>query len=571
MSKPASEESPSPNRLSRRGFMKTAAGASLLAAAWRPSLGQNIAISKTAAKTKAKFPYRVVYSNDTTHIVACTAPYHKQGEGFRPEMLEASVDEVSGLVDAHFLQPGVCWVPWWKSKVYPAQEHYRWFEERYGVKPDTWGEYMLSGGDLVDVFVRRCRLRGQAPFVSIRLNDAHYKEYVNAKKGDPISLYSSQGISQFYERNPQWRLGDNLKDWMQFGMNWAVPEVRAHKFSFIQELCENYDIEGVELDFMRYFSYFRREQTTSAERRRIMTEFVAQVRALLDRTARGRHRWLAARVPAIIAPHDGMGIDLPAMVEAGLEVVTLSTNYFATQQTDLPAIRKMIPDAALLNEMTHVVSVGKTVKLAGVQEGDFYDARRDRRATPQLLANAANLAYANGADGMAIFNFPYYREYGVPYQGPFSEPPFYILGLLGDRDRLAKMVPQHYILTSGWRGPDFKQPLPRACKEGKPESFHLRMAAPSSGWLNGGRLRIQGERSLGDSMWTARLNGKMLEPTSDLSEPYTNPYTQLLGAPEELRAWHVPADLPVTGDNLLEIVLEKGNAPRIAFIDAWLA
>jgi hypothetical protein len=569
----------SPSQTSRRDFLKTAAGASLLfkAAAGASFLGalpSVVAGAERSVQSRARgaFPYRVIYNNDTTHITACTSPYHKQGEEFRPEMLEGSIDEVSGLADAHFLQPGVAWVPWWKSKVYPAEEHYRWFEDRYGVKPDTWGEYMLNGGDLVDLFVKRCRLRKQAPFISVRLNDVHYKEYVNAKKGTPMSIYSSQGLSRFYEQNQRWRIGENMDDWMQRGLNWAVPEVRAHKFAFIEELCTNYDIEGIELDFMRYFSYFQLNRTGTAERRSIMTGFVAEIRALLNRTARGgKHRWLAARVPAIASTHDILGIALPAMVDAGLEIVTLSTNYFATQQTDLPAIRKNIPAAIVLNEMTHAVAVGKPVKLPGEREGDFYDTRRDRRATPQLLVTAAHLAYANGADGVSIFNFPYYREYGVAFQGPFSEPPFYVLGLLGDKERLDLMPCQHYILTSGWSGPGFKQPLPRSFSEKRTEIFNLNFAPPATGWQSTGRLRIQGETSLGTSTWTVRLNGRELTSTPDVSEPYTNNYTQLLGAPNELRAWLVPPGIPVVGGNTLEITLDNGPAPRIAFIDFWIS
>ncbi len=36
-------------------------------------------------------------------------------EPFRREMLEASVDEVSGRVDEQILQPGYGWFPMWQS------------------------------------------------------------------------------------------------------------------------------------------------------------------------------------------------------------------------------------------------------------------------------------------------------------------------------------------------------------------------------------------------------------------------------------------------------------------------
>ena len=89
----------------RRDFLKATTAA--LLAAPRSSRG---------GAARAKAPFRVIYSNDTTNITSCTSPYHKKSEPFRAKMLEASVDEVAGLVDAHFLQPGLGMVPMWPSQ-----------------------------------------------------------------------------------------------------------------------------------------------------------------------------------------------------------------------------------------------------------------------------------------------------------------------------------------------------------------------------------------------------------------------------------------------------------------------
>ena len=147
--------------LNRRQFLHTTAGAALLAGS--PKLF-------AAAKTpRRKPPFRVLYSNDTTNTVSCVSPWHKKGEPFRAGQLEASVDEVVGTgVEVHLLQPGLGWIPWWQSKVYPPEEHYRWFKERTGCDPDSFGKYVLAGGDLVKLFIERCRKRGQTPFISLR-------------------------------------------------------------------------------------------------------------------------------------------------------------------------------------------------------------------------------------------------------------------------------------------------------------------------------------------------------------------------------------------------------------------
>ena len=160
-------------------------------------------------------------------------------------------------------------------------------------------------------------------------------------------------------------------------MNWAEPEVRDYKFGFIRELCENYDIEGFELDFMRHFSFFRLDETTGEERCRIMTGFVRRVRELLDRTAKpGRRRRLCVRVPAFLVAHDRLGVDLRQWVAAGVDMANLSYSFFTEQQGDFAEIRRMIPDAAVYVEMCHTTFTGKIVV-----KGKAYDNFTYRRTT----------------------------------------------------------------------------------------------------------------------------------------------------------------------------------------------
>ncbi len=137
-----------------------------------------------AADLRPKAPFRVLYNNDTTNITSCVSQFHAARETFRREMLEATVDEVAGLVDAHFLQPGLGMVPMWPSKVLPLDAHYAWIKERYGQKPDSFGQFVLDGGDVVKVFIDRCRQHNQAAFISLRMNDAHHKEFTDPKPGD---------------------------------------------------------------------------------------------------------------------------------------------------------------------------------------------------------------------------------------------------------------------------------------------------------------------------------------------------------------------------------------------------
>jgi len=395
-----------------------------------------IVASATAQGTE-KAPFRVLFSNDTTNITSNVSPFHKRGEPFRPEMLEASVDETAGCADVHMLQPGGGWVPWWKSDVCPADEHYRWLKEKARVPIDSIGQYMLDGGDLVQVFADRCRQRGIAPFVSLRLNDYHGNEYADlimdrVRGGESEDAESGkpgvQGCwqSRFYLEHPEYRIEDdpaeykNNPDKLAFRrdhrlryqirvnrvLNWAIPAVREHKLALIAELCDNYDIDGFELDFMRHARYFRLNETTPEQRVEIVTNFVSRVRQAVDRNAKpGQRRWLCVRVPFRMRHHPDLGIDLRKWVDAGVDMVNLSCHYVTEQQSDLAAVCRLVPEAAVYLETTYVNH--RYAKPSGprISANEVY-----RKMTAEQFTTAAHLSYARGGKGISAFNFVYFRS-----------------------------------------------------------------------------------------------------------------------------------------------------------------
>jgi hypothetical protein len=540
--------------MTRRQLIRAATGSALLAAA--PRL-----FAEGAAR--AKPPFRLLYSNDLTNILSCTSPFHQPRQPFRKEMLEATVDEVAGTgVDVHLLQPGLCTVPLWKSKVYPLDEHAAWLKETFGLKLDPYTRFVADGGDLVQTFIERCRLRGQAPFISFRLNDVHHKETADRKKGEKMSGSAAMALTKFYCAHPEYRLAPGGTSGRDRALNWAVPAVRAEKFALLQELCESYDLDGIELDFLRFYAFFRVEETTREQRCAIVTAFVKEVRDLLDRTARdGRRRWLCARVPCYLEALDLLGLDLPALVAAGLDMVNASAHYFTTQQHHLAAIRRRTEGAKLYFELCHTIWKGEKVA-AG------YDVYSFRRATREQLHTSAHLARARGADGISLFNFPYYREHGEGEgRGVFGEPPFDAIAALRDPLALAE-EPQHWFIAQGWRAPGAKPlPVPRKVEPEKPAAFIFDLAPPRGGWKKDARLRIQCDQPLGRRRWRAKLNGEPLQAADDVSEPFPVPYPSLIGRSEEMRAWIVPAKLLSDGFNRAEITLETGTGVAVTFLD----
>ena len=550
-----------------------------------------VSLATVVARGAEKAPFHVLFSNDTTNIISNVSPHHERGEPFRPEMLEASVDETAGQTDVHMLQPGGGWVPWWKSDVYPAGEHYRWLKETVGVPIDSIGEYMLGGGDLVQVFVNRCRQRHVVPFVSLRLNDYHGNEYadllMDRVRGSEDAGAVNPGIlgcwqSRFYLEHPEYRIKDDPAaytsnaDKLAFRQdhqlrynirinrvfNWAIPAVREHKLALIAELCRNYDIEGLELDFMRHARYFRLNETTAQRRVEIMTGFVARVRQTLDQTAKpGQRRWLCVRVPLRIKRHDELGIDLPKWVDAGVDMINLSCHFVTEQQSDLAQVCRLVPQAAVYLETTFTSHRYPKPSGPRISSNEVY-----RKMTPQQFYTAAHLTFARGGSGLSAFNFIYYRSLAEPKSR--SEPPFDLLARLRDPDWVARQ-PQHYFTTrSGNRDwPALMRSDSNAPRIDRPIKITLDMAPPAGGWRTGGRLRVQSETPFGGSQLIVRFNGHLLEATSDVSEPYPNPYPDGLGSAETLRAWNLPPTLLTDGANLIEIETMQAAPLVLSFVD----
>jgi len=548
-------------------------------------------VSAAAAQGAEKAPFRVLFSNDTTNIISNVSPYHERGEPFQPEMLEASVDETAGCTDVHMLQPGGGWVPWWKSRICPADEHYRWLKETARVPIDSIGEYMLNGGDLVRVFVDHCRRSSIVPFVSLRLNDYHGNEYadllMNRVRGNEGADGAKPGVqgcwqSRFYLEHPEYRIEDDPPaytsnpDKLAFRrdhrlryqirinrvFNWAIPAVREHKLAILAELCENYDIDGLELDFMRHARYFRLNETSAQQRVEIMTIFVSRVRQTLDRTAKpGQRRWLCVRVPFRMKRHHELGVDLRKWVDAGVDMINLSCHYVTEQQSDLAEVCRRVPEAAVYLETTYVSHRYPKPTGPRVSSNEVY-----RKMTAEQFYTAAHLARARGGSGVSAFNFVYYRSLAEPESR--CEPPFEILAPLRDPDWVARR-PQHYFTTrsgdSAW--PALMRVESKALRPERSIKITLDMAPPAGGWQSGGRLRVQSKTSFGDRQLVVRFNGALLEATSDVSEPYPNPYPDGLGSADTLRAWNVPADLLTNGANAIVIDMPQGKPLVLSYVD----
>ncbi len=566
--------------MDRRKFL---IDASMLASAsaWGP-MARAAARSAPASAAGRKAPFRTLYNNDSTNLLSCYSPWSNPTNNSHPQvfstrLIEASVAEVAGKVDVQLFCPGLCWVPWWTSRVYPAAEHYRWYYDLMGHPDgpfDAYARYMLAGGDMIRDFLNACRRHGQTAFVSFRLNDVQFLEIAGNVVTTTSKMCKFWYENSVYVNTDSFTLGNDYVRSPQRAQNWAIPEVRAYKLSLIEEIC-TYDIDGLELDFNRYANYFP-AAFDPQESQQIMMGFIRDVRAALDANvpsgltgdarfaAQGKpkRRYLCVRVPSFLDVHAKLGISLPAFVAAGVDMVNLSDGYYTTNESDMPLIRSLIPRTSIYFEATQTTNVTSTLP-----DG----SRPFLRTTDQQFHTAADIAYNQGADGISLFNFAYYRQTSNeiaadPGVGPFDEPPFHILESLRHRDAVSH-GPQWHVLAvdhDSYISPSMQ--MPQTLHAG--ESFTFTLSMFPRGQQPEGLLRVRvappaGYISGPVPAWVSAVewNGTQLASCDFVATPLPDRYKANLAVdPSRFCCFTLARGAVSDGQNAIKVKLLRPNS-----------
>lgn len=543
------------------------------------------AFSVTADDWRPKAPFKALYNNDTGNVSIYEMPDGSGGsygeDVFTDAKLERSIDEVvEEGVDAYFLSPGFTHVPLWDSDIVDPEDHVDWWKYAHprievgGVDTDLTpvGFYMEAGGDVLATLVTHTQSLGVASFVSVRLNDHHNMEVIDARPGlwntkngasiatdlwryehpeyrikrhalstrpeyqyypDPANGFAVTKIDAWtdYERGQELNLARRASV-----LNWGIPAVVDRMYDYVEEIITHYpEIDGIELDFLRLDVLFR-DAVTTAERTTILEGFVEDVRDLLDATGRTLQKryWLSARLAATDSKLDVNGLDLADLAAKGVDIFVVSSNvYSVTQGTDIASFRTTIPDSAIYWEMAHLSqSISEPIAP--------YDSYR-RAATDEQLLTSAFMAHLRGVDGISLFNYAYYRAFD-------EEPPFDLIETFKDPAALAE-EPQHYTWIK-------TIPLDTSAGLFEEREFVLDLAPPSmvgetaETWPDDGIIRLHtvvdipsGHSGFELRLVTAAGTTLLSTTTVPTSEPFSAPYDVPPSDGDRVEAWTVPASV----------------------------
>ena len=184
--------------------------------------------------------------------------------------------------------------------------------------------------------------------------------------------------------------------------DYSRAEVRTHYLEIVREACRRYDLDGVELDWLRYPKFFRDGEVNAA----VLTEFVREVRTILDEAAkrRGHALRLVTRVPDAPVRAKELGLDVEAWLRAGWIDAVIAGNGFifasnALDQWVALAHQHHVPVYGVIERMPRGFA---------------------RYGTPETLRAAAATLWARGADGLYTFNFYNTAEY--PLLADLADP-----------------------------------------------------------------------------------------------------------------------------------------------------
>ena len=354
------------------------------------------------------------------------------------------------------------------------------------------------GRDSLGMIVDFCRLHGKEVFWSLRMNDIHDNWYPammpRFKREHPeLLLFQPDDVGRT-RTSPDWPEPHMLATAVDYGH----AEVRDRQFAIIEDVCRGYDLDGIELDFMRNPFFFRptfEGRPCQAQHVEIMTAFVRRVRDLTEEVGRQRNRPLlvACRLPSRVDCCRKIALDIKGWLDDDLIDVLVSCIEFD-------------PFTGPLGELVELGHRHEAPVYACLADSFSFQGIPDR--LPGWAAAATN-AWNAGVDGIYTFNnftptLPMWHVVGDPAALAKMDKVYAVDNLAG---RLRTWEPAYS--TRGRLPADLplREPISIELPVGDDVAARAR-----DGEIEQLTLRIFIERMTYADEIELRLNGRLLEP-----------------------------------------------------------
>ncbi len=163
-------------------------------------------------------------------------------------------------------------------------------------------------------------------FWSMRMNDTHDSS-------------NPQDTPQWKKDHPECLMGKKGDRFKYGGNRWSAldynqPPVRDKVYRILAEICHRYDVDGIELDFLRSPVIFKEQmygRDITQEQRDIFTELMRRIRQMTEQEGLrrgGKPILIAIRIPDSMGYCQALGLDVPRWLEEGLIDIVTGSDYF---------------------------------------------------------------------------------------------------------------------------------------------------------------------------------------------------------------------------------------------------
>ena len=238
-------------------------------------------------------------------------------------------------------------------------------------------ELLKNGIDIYKAAISRIRQTKCRVFLSVRMNDAHYID-------DP-AINSSFAIKNG---------GEHTINHDGKYLDYSQKAVQNYYYLYIEELLSNYQVDGIELDWLRYPSVLPFQKRSDYH---ILNDYMAKIRHLIHKY--DPRAALAVRVWSTEEKNLGYGIDVCGWVADGNVDILTVENFYIPTNYELPVAqwRSSIEKRNASNNPYCL--------LCGADWGVSCMPNYFIAMTPALVRGFADTCLTSGADGVYLFNF----------------------------------------------------------------------------------------------------------------------------------------------------------------------
>lgn len=294
-----------------------------------------------------------------------------------------------GITD--FLATCFCQNSFFPSKIMPWAGNKFYQKEENGVKVDyTEHErikclvdiYSNIKSDPFEILIKEFKKHKINAWLSVRMNDSHCQL-------EETSFLRSE---LFYQAKKNgWTVNQSaFSPYFENCLDYGVKEVRDRMLSYLIEILDKFDVDGIELDFQRELFCF--DYLNNKNCHLIMTEFIEKLRiyASQKEKERGHKIKIGVRLCGDINNNKIFGFDVKTWIEKGLVDVVVPTSRWENTDSNLR-----------IEEWKQMIANGPVELMAGIE----YFLFQPYVNNVKTIKGFASQYLDAGANGIYLFNW----------------------------------------------------------------------------------------------------------------------------------------------------------------------